>query len=409
MTAPLSGIRVLELTSWMAAPSAGAILADLGAAVVKIEAPGGDPVRGLIRPPKVPEGTPKIDYSFHIDNRGKQSVVIAIDQPEGAELVRRLATDAHVFLCNLLPTRQERYGLDAATLLKVNPRVVHATLTGYGMTGPDASRPGYDVTAFFGRGAVTDGLTEPGGVAPQPRAAQGDHTAGLALVAGILAALRLVEQTGQGQIVDVSLLGTAVWTMATELSGPLIDGREPTKRDRRHLISPLGNRFRCQDDRWIVLNMPEIHWWPRFCEAMEQPDWLKDPRFETAKSRFDNMPVLIDAIDAVFATKPLAEWGRIFDEAKLIWGPASTLSELASDPQAAAVGLFPEVDHPAGPFRTVAIPLNIQGADVGPRGLAPEVGEHTAAVLQAAGLTAGEVSALAAAGVIGPPGLAEGL
>jgi crotonobetainyl-CoA:carnitine CoA-transferase CaiB-like acyl-CoA transferase len=387
----------------MAAPSAGAILADLGAEVVKIEPPGGDPVRGLIRPPRVPEGMPKIDYSFHIDNRGKKSVVIAIDQPEGADLVRRLVTDADVFLSNLLPHRQERYGLDAASLLTVNPRLVHATLTGYGMTGPDAGRPGYDVTAFFGRGAITDGTTEPGGIAPQPRSAQGDHTAGLALVAAILAALRLVDQTGVGQTVDVSLLGTAVWTMATELSGPLIDGREPTKRDRRHHISALANRFRCQDDRWIVLNMPENHWWPRFCDAMGRAEWAKDPRYETAKLRFDNMPDLIDGIDEVFATKPLAEWGRIFDEAKLIWGPASTLVELANDPQAAAVGFFPEVDHPSGPFRTVAVPLNIKGADIGPRGLAPEVGQHTAAVLEAAGLTAGEVSALVAAGVIGPP------
>jgi len=408
MAPPLTGVRVVELTNYMAAPSAGAILADLGAVVVKIEPPSGDPVRGIIRPPKVPEGTPKIDYSFSVDNRGKQSVAIAIDQPEGADLVRRLVADADVFLCNLLPNRQERYGLDAATLLGVNPRLVHATLTGYGMTGPDATRPGYDVTAFFGRGAVTDGLTEPGGIAPQPRAAQGDHTAGLALVAGILAAMRMVDQTGEGQVVDVSLMGTAAWTMATDLSAPLIDGREPTKRDRRHLVSPLTNRFRCGDDRWIVLNMPEAHWWPRFCEAMAQPDWSKDPRFETAKNRFDNMPELIDAIDEVFTTKAMSEWGQIFDEARLIWGPASTLVELTNDPQAAAVGLFPEVNHPGGKFRTVAVPLNIQGADIGPKGPAPDIGQHTAAVLAAAGLTPGEVSALAAAGVVGPAGLAGG-
>src|SRR5258706_2411544 len=133
MTAPLSGVRVVELTSWMAAPSAGAILADLGADVVKIEPLSGDPVRGLIRPPKVPEGTPKIDYSFHIDNRGKQSVAIAIDQTEGADLVRRLVATADVFLCNLLPHRQARYGLDVASLRQANSRLVHATLTGYGM------------------------------------------------------------------------------------------------------------------------------------------------------------------------------------------------------------------------------------------------------------------------------------
>jgi hypothetical protein len=151
MVAPLRDVRVVELTNWMAAPSAGAILADMGADVVKVEPPTGDPVRGVIRPPKVPDGMPKIDYSFQIDNRGKRSVAIAIDQPEGSELVRRLIANAHIFLCNLLPNRQQRYGLDSDTLLEVNPRLVHATLTGYGMNGPDASRPGYDVNAFFGR------------------------------------------------------------------------------------------------------------------------------------------------------------------------------------------------------------------------------------------------------------------
>ena len=407
MVAPLTDVRVVELTNWMAAPSAGAVFADMGADVVKVEPLRGDAVRGLIRPPKVPEGMPKIDYSFTVDNRGKKSVAVAIDRPEGAELVRRLAGGADVFLCNLLPQRQQRYGLDPETLHGVNPRLVHATLTGYGLAGPDAGRPGYDVTTFFGRGAVTDSMTEPGGVAPMPRPAQGDHAAGLALVAAILAALRLAERTGQGQVVDVSLLATATWTMATDLSAVLVDGRQPSKRDRHHLITPLSNRFPCGDGRWIVLNMPEVHWWPRFCEAVGRTEWLEDPRFDTPKGRFDNMPELVGLIDEVFATKALHEWGRIFDEAGLIWGPAATLVELSQDPQAHAAGFFPEVEHPDGRFRTVAAPLRIQGADVGPRGPAPEVGQHTAEVLTAAGLAPEEVSALAAAGVVGPPSLAD--
>src|SRR5829696_6818268 len=213
MVAPCSGIRVVELTNWMAAPSAAAILADLGADVVKVEPLKGDPVRGLMRPPKLPEGTPRLDYSFQVDNRGKRSVAVAIDRPEGGDLVRRLVADCDIFVCNLLPYRQVRYGLDAETLLAITPRLIHATLTGYGLTGPDAQRPGYDVTAFFGRGAVAEAMREPGGAMSQPRPAQGDHATGLALVAGLLAALRLVEATGQGQVVDVSLLGVAAWTM----------------------------------------------------------------------------------------------------------------------------------------------------------------------------------------------------
>ena len=147
-------------------------------------------------------------------------------------------------------------------------------------------------------------MTDPGAVAPMPRPAQGDHTAGLALALGILAALRLAERTGEGQAVDASLLGTAAWTMATDLSAVLVDGREPTKRDRHHLISPLANRFLCGDGRWIVLTMPEVHWWPRFCDAFGRPEWITDPRFDTMKNRFDNMPALIDLMDAEFATRP---------------------------------------------------------------------------------------------------------
>lgn len=406
MVAPLADVRVVELTNWMAAPSAGAVLADLGADVVKVEPLRGDAVRGLMRQPKVPEGMPVVDYSFQVDNRGKRSVAIAIDRPEGADLVRRLVADAEVFLCNLLPHRQQRYGLDAQALLGVNPKLVHATLTGYGQTGPDATRPGYDVTAFFGRGAVTDSMTEPGGVAPQPRPAQGDHAVGMALVAGVLAALRLAERSGEGQVVDVSLLGMAAWTMATDLSAVLVDGRQPGKRDRHHLITPLANRFCCSDHRWIVLNMPEPHWWPRFCQTVGRAEWLEDPRFVTFRDRFDHMPELIDLIDEVFATKPLHEWGRVFDEAGLIWGPAATLAELAKDDQAHADGLFPEVEHPAGRFRTVAAPLRIRDADIGPRGPAPDIGQHTAEVLERVGLTPDEVSALAAAQVVGPAALA---
>lgn len=405
MASPLSGIRVIEATSWMAAPSAAAILADLGADVVKVEPPRGDAVRGLMRQPSVPDDAPDIDYAFTVDNRGKRSVAIALDEPDGAQVMRRLIEGADVFLCNLLPHRQARYGLDADTLLAGHRRLVHATLTGYGLDGPDAERPGYDVTTFFGRGAITDAMTEPGGAAPNPRPAQGDHTTGLAMVASILAALRMVESTGEGQVVDVSLLATAAWTMASDLSAVLIDGRQPGKRDRRHLITPLANRFQCSDGRWIIFNMPEPHWWPRFCAAAHLTELLDDPRFLSFRNRFDNMAALIDLIDARFAEKTMPEWGLIFDEAGLIWGPASTMAELTADPQAAAIGLFPEIVYPGGSFRTVASPIGIRDADIRPRGMAPGIGDHTTEVLAAAGYTTDEIDALVASGAValGPP------
>lgn len=401
MVAPLDGVRVLEVAGWMAAPGATAILADLGADVVKLEPLRGDGVRGVIRQPTPPGGTEPIDAAYQMDNRGKRGIAVAINQPQGADLVRRLVADVDVFVCNLLGSRQAKFGLDADTLLGINPRLVHATMTGYGLEGPDAARAGFDITAFFGRGGITESITEPGSQAPRSRAAQGDHTAALALVTAILTALRMVERTGEGQAIDVNLLATAAWTIATDLSATLVDGQNPPAAGRRHRNHALHESFKCADDRWILLFMPEPHWWPRFCEAVGHPEWADDPRFETVETRREHMPEITGLMDELFATRPLAEWARTFDDARFIWGPGATMAELAADPQAAAIGLFPEVPLPGGgSCRTVAAPMRIRGLDMTPRGPAPKVGEHTHDVLTEAGLSAEELTSLEAAGVI---------
>lgn len=400
---PLDGIRVLELTNWMAAPGCGALLADMGADVIKVEPLTGDVVRNMSRPARPVPGGPNLDVSFHADNRGKRSIAVAIDQEEGAGTVRRLVAGSDVFLCNLLPRRQRRYGLDPATLMAIRPTLVHATLTGYGLDGPDAERPGFDVTTFFGRGSITDSMIEPGGSAALPRPAQGDHATSLALLAAILAALRLVERTGEGQEVDVSLLATAAWTMATDLAAVLVDGKLPTKRDRHHRLTPLGASFRCSDDRWIILNMVEPRWWPKFCEAVGHPEWITDERFVSVRSRYDYMPELSAMLDELFATLTLTEWGELCDREGLIWGPAANLAELADDPQAAATGMFPQIDTPDGPIRTIAAPMHLAGGDIRPRGPAPTVGQHTVDVLRENGFSDTEIDGLADRSAIGVP------
>jgi crotonobetainyl-CoA:carnitine CoA-transferase CaiB-like acyl-CoA transferase len=406
MAAPLDGVRVIEVANWMAAPGAAALMADMGADVVKVEPLHGDAMRGATRQPSVPEGADPIDAAFQMDNRGKRSIAVAINQPRGADLVRRLTARADVFLCNLLPARQTRYGLDAGTLLRANPRLVHATLTGYGPDGPDAARPGYDLTAYFGRGAVLDAMSEPDNPAPpRLRPAQGDHTAALALFGGVLAALRLAEATGEGQVVDVSLLAAAAWTMSSDLSATLVDGVSPTPQGRIARPHALHGGFRCADGRWILLFMPEPHWWPPFCEAVGHPEWVEDERFATVGSRARAMPELTRLMDEAFATRPLKEWCALFDERGFIWGPASTVSEFAADEQAAADGLFPEIGSPSGRrFRTVRAPLRLRGSDVAPRGPAPAVGEHTGAVLAELGVTDEDLASLAGEGVIGGAG-----
>ncbi len=392
---PLDGITVIELAGWVAAPSAGAILADLGADVIKVEPPGGDQLRGMLRPPKVEGLAASVDYPFTVDNRGKRSIVVAVNEVEGADLVRRLIATADVFLTNMLPHRLQRYGFDQESLSAVNASLVHASLSGYGHRGPDATAPGYDVTAFFGRAAITDSITVPGGDAPMPGAGQGDHVAGLAMVGSILAALRIAEKTGTGQTVDVSLFATGVWTMASDLSSVLIDRRQPAKRARDAVVSALNSRYRCADDRWIFLTMPEQRWWPKFCEACGLEDLVDDPRFVDGRNRYRNMADLVPLIDAVFATKPLEDWAVILEEASLIWGPAARLIDVIDDPQAEAMGLWPMVEHgEAGAFPTVASPIGVVSVDTRPNGPAPNPGEHTDEVLRGLGLAADEIARL---------------
>ena len=402
MSAPLEDIRVLEVDNYMAAPSAAAILADMGADVLKIEPITGDPMRGLSRPLRIESSFAEYDLQFDVDNRGKRSAAIALDKPEGQALVQRLAQDADVFLCNLLAQRQDRFGLDPETLFAANPRLVHATLTGYGTTGPDAWRPGYDVTAFFGRSGLSDAMREGvDGVVPRAGVAQGDHTTGLALVAAILAALRLAERTGEGQVVETSLYETAVWTQASELTVTATDKAPVRRRARHEALTPMTNRYPCGDGKWVVLNMLDSGAWERLCRAIGREDWLADERYATGRDRYRRMPELVDGIDATLSAKTRDEWGAVFDEHGVIWGPVLGLHEVVDDPHANAIGLFPELQHPElGTYRTVNAPMRFQSADVRPRGPAPTVGEHTEQILREAGLSQPEMQALFDNGIV---------
>lgn len=400
---PLDDITVIEVDNWMAAPSCGAILADMGATVIKVEPLAGDPMRGMQRPAKLPDELKSYDFQFDVDNRGKKSVAIDISNEEGAAVLHRLVADADVFLCNLLVERQERFGMNPATLLALNPRLVHATFTGYGTTGPEAWRPGYDVTAFFGRSGLYDAMREgEGGDVPMARPAQGDHTAGLALYGAIVSALRLVERSGEGQVVESSLYETAVWTQATDYSVTAVDKAPLRQRDRHNQIIATANRYPCGDGKWVVFNMPNDSVWPHFARTIGCEHAVDDERFLDLRSRFKNMPALVDIVDQALAARSRDEWGPIFDEAGLIWGPVLALHEVVVDPQAIALGLFPTITSPEiGDYRTVANPMKFRTADVGPQGPHPKIGEHTRSILAEAGLSGDEIDGLIGSGVVG--------
>ena len=405
MHAPLEDITVVEIDNWMAAPSAAAIMADMGARVIKIEPLTGDPMRSSGRPPKIDDKSLQAyDFQFDVDNRGKESICVDLTKPEGIDLVHKLVESADIFLCNLLAQRQTKYRLDPKTLLALNTKLVHATLTGYGTTGPEAWRPGFDVTAFFGRSGLYDSMREgTDGIVPMARPAQGDHTTGLALFGSIMAALRVAEKTGQGQVVETSLYEAAVWTQATDYAVTTIDHAPVRQRSREQLFLPTANRYPCGDGKWVVFNMPETRYWPMFCKAINKPEWLDDERLIDVRSRFHLMHELVPLIDEALAAKPRDEWGEIFDQAGLIWGPVLALHEVAADAQAEAINLFPELTHETlGPYRTVNIPMRFANTEVKPRHRAPTLGENTRATLRGAGFDDKTLDQLAERGVINP-------
>lgn len=403
MSAPLDDLTVVTIESWMAAPSASAILADMGATVIKVEPLSGDPMRGMSRPAKIDGPLADYDFQFDVDNRGKKSLAVALDTDEGRAVVYKLLAKADVFMCNLLLRRQEKFGLDPEAVKAINPKIVHATLTGYGTTGPEAWRPGYDVTAFFGRSGLYDAMREGDeGQVPMARPAQGDHTTGLAFVAAILAAQRAVERFGESQVVETSLFETAVWTQATDFGTTAVDAAPVRRRARRNLLAITANRFPCGDGQWLVLNNPEPKAWPRFCEALEQPELIEDERFDSPRQRYQNMPELVDLVDAVFLSQDRAYWGERLDKSGIVWGPVQSLDQVAKDEQAHALGLFPPLEHATlGSYKTVNIPMRFANTEVAPRGVSPTVGENTDDLLDDLGLSAAEIAKLREQGAVG--------
>jgi crotonobetainyl-CoA:carnitine CoA-transferase CaiB-like acyl-CoA transferase len=398
---PLDDITVVEVANWVAAPSCAALLADMGARVVKIEPPGGDAMRSKLRGPKAVDGVVHADYPFQLDNRGKRSIAVDLTDPRGAELVRDLAGRADVFVTNLLPGRRERYGLTADALLAVNPRLVYALLTGYGSRGPDADLVGFDQTAFFARSGIMSLVGEPGEPPPKFPTGQGDHPTGLALLAAILAALRVRDRTGVGQVVETALLRTAVWSIASDVATALVDRRQPTRRGRLGAVGPMNTTYRCADGAWVNLSAADQSAWPRFCRALDRPDLADDPRYETLRDRFDQRVELIAEFDRVFGSQPYPHWAPRLESVGLVWAKVATLPDLVDDEQVRANDMFVRVEHPVtGPFETVAAPFTMSASDASVRGPAPEPGEHTRSVLAELGLSAARIDELQAAGVI---------
>ena len=400
MTAPLAGIKVLEVASWLAVPSCAALLSDMGAEVVKVEPLEGDAYRRLFA--ALMEDDEFVAPSYQFDNRGKRGIRVDLEQAAGQELVHSLAKDCDIFLTNLTQPRLERYRLTDEHIHALAPQSIFAVLAGYGSHGPDSERQAFDQTAFWARSGAMSIFGDRDDGPLISRGGYGDRTTALNLLSAILAALRVRDQTGEGQYVEVTLQRTGIWALASDVNTALYDRAQPEKTSRRLPNNPIWNAYQTRDERWLLLVMPiAMAYWPKFCNAINRPEWISDPRFATLAQLGANGPEIVPEIRAMFAAEDLAHWREVLDGAGLIWEPVAELPEVTEDPVLREGGAFALIVHPrGGALEIVSTPFHIRDADIEVRGPAPDAGEHTREVFIDAGLDAARIEELIDQGVI---------
>jgi crotonobetainyl-CoA:carnitine CoA-transferase CaiB-like acyl-CoA transferase len=397
------GVRVVELAQWVFVPVAGALLADWGAEVLKIENPeGGDGYRGLVTQ-GIGAGANGLNLSMEMANRGKRSVAIDLKTPEGHAVMLRLLATADVFLTNFLPSTLDRLGLGVDDLRRVNPKLIYARGHGYGVRGPDADTPAYDSTAFWARGAIAETLTPQGTPEPIPqRGGLGDRNAAAQLAFALAGALFRRERTGEASVVDVSLLATAMWMITSDVMAAMQGTYRPTPpsgQQRPALPNPLVGSYVCADGRFITLCcLQPDRYWRDICRLIDQPDLADDARFVDSKSRASNKAECVAVLEDAFALRTLAEWREQLLGAPIPWAPFQRVEELVNDPQVAANGYIGVAERGGVKY---SLPTGAVQFDEKPTALrpAPDHGGDTDKVLLSLGYSWEEIIELKTAGV----------
>jgi crotonobetainyl-CoA:carnitine CoA-transferase CaiB-like acyl-CoA transferase len=381
----LDGVRVVEVSMWAMVPAAGAILAEWGADVIKIEGPDGDPVRALVTAGLKPDG-PR--FTWEMWNRGKRAVAMDLTHPGAQEIVRQLVAEADVFLTSILPGQRKKLGIDEETIRKANPAIVYASGTGQGSRGPDANKGGYDGITFWARSGAASAATRPGSEpVTMPSGAFGDATSGMALAGGVAAALAKKARTGEGSVVECSLLATAMWAMQMAITGTEVAGLEEMPRtSRQQPFNVLVNTYPTADGRWIALCMLQAdRYWAGFCRAIGREDLLGDPRFAEARARAENAAACVAELESTFKSQPLAVWKERLATQDGQWDVLNTVSEVRRDPQVQANQFTRRVRYPGGhELSIVGAPVQFDGTPA-PLRPAPEFGADTDTVLASLG------------------------
>jgi crotonobetainyl-CoA:carnitine CoA-transferase CaiB-like acyl-CoA transferase len=394
-TGPLAGMRVLELAQIMAGPTCGMMLADMGADVVKVEKlPGGDDARGY-REPRV-NG---VSAPFMILNRNKRGIALNLKHAQGRDILLRMVKEADVLTENYRRGTLEKLGLGYDVLSEVNPGLIYCAVSGYGRDGPMGDKPGFDLIAqgFSGLMSITG---EPGGPPAKTGNSIADTNAGILAVTGIIAAYVHKLKTGEGQVVDTSLIEAAIQQTYWQAAIYFATGESAGPTGSAHLLAAPYQAFRASDG-WVNIGGANQGNWERIAVALGHPEWRDDPRFATNTARLENRAQLIEAMGEIVATRSKAEWTAVLDEAGVPVGPVHTIGEALTHPQTLARGMVVDLVHPqAGPTKAIGCPIHFSKTPTRIDRPAPMLGEHSRELLREYRYSDAEIDGFLAAGVI---------
>ncbi|ODQ89421.1 formyl-CoA transferase [Mycolicibacterium flavescens] len=360
-------------------PAAGAVLADWGADVIKVEHPEtGDPQRGLVSSGIV-AGAGGVNHFIEQPNRGKRSIGLDTSTPEGLEVLMKLVETADVFLTNLLPDSRQRMGIDVEQVRARNPKIIYARGHGYGTKGDLATQGGFDLAAYWSRGGIGEAYAAgDGSYPPIQRPAFGDVYGGLTIASGIAGALFKRERTGEPSVVDVSLLGAAIWQLGLDVVGAGVTGVDIPKFHLPEMPNPVASMYQTRDGRHIAFVLLQAdRFWADFCTRIDRTDLIDDERFANAMVRFENRAECIVELRKTIGSQDLAHWEKAFEGFDGVWDVMRTAREIHDDPQAIANGYLPRTtDANGNEFALAASPVQFDETPLSLR-CAPGHGEHT--------------------------------
>ncbi|MEH2488864.1 CaiB/BaiF CoA transferase family protein [Bradyrhizobium sp. AZCC 2230] len=393
-----SGLKVVDLASFIAGPSAAVILSDFGADVIKVEPPHGELWRIANHLP--PQPFSEDAYPWHLTNRNKRGMALDLKSPSAHQVLEKLVKWADVLIVNTPHPARARLKLEYDDVVQWNPRLIYADITGFGDKGPDADLPGFDITSYWARSGLLSMTRDAGAPPTWPVAGSGDNATAVGLYSAIVTALYRRERTGEGAHVTTSLLAEGVWSASVSIQAALCDAKFFGLHDRKNPANAAMNVWRAKDDTWFVLLITPDKL-AAVAKAIGRPDLLTDPRFSDPAKLMANMPQLTAILDEIFSAEPMAHWYEVFNGVHVTFGAVRGPQEVINDPQLRANDIIVPLEGAGGKLTsTISSPLQVHGVAKVPAKRAPKIGEHNEEVLQQLGFSATEIDGLRASGAI---------